>query len=304
MGIRRLLSVCLLFVLLCCFADAQQVFNKIKVRFNKSAKDPVLVDKDVDLVFNDVAKHLSVRGLHHPLEVDYGDIRRAVFDVSTHMRGGGLSQVVGGMTGGAIASKKVSDYWFYLEYAKPDGSVGYHMLEVDKDHADEVMDKVKQAIGEDKVNVARFEEKEAKIEKDTLKDLQSKHDLKVDKTQRPIPQVQPDKALVVFACPPLAARHAGKGNQYKIHANDQVIAVNKMGTYYFTYLEPGEYRLVSQTENASGFTMVLEAGKDYYFLQNTFMGAWKARTSLSRQTRELVMHEISGACWANWTRKN
>ena len=157
---------------------------------------------------------------------------------------------------------------------------------------------------EDKVNVARFEEKEAKIEKNKLKDLQSKHDLKVDKTQRPIPQVQPDKALVVFACPPLAARHAGKGNQYKIHANDQVIAVNKMGTYYFTYLEPGEYRLVSQTENASGFTMVLEAGKDYYFLQNTFMGAWKARTSLSRQTRELGMHEISGACWANWTRKN
>jgi hypothetical protein len=61
--------------------------------------------------------------------------------------------------------------------------------------------------------------------------------------------------------------------------------------------------LVSQTENASGFRMKLEAGKDYYFLQDTFMGAWKARTTLSRHSKELVMYELSGTHYSDWKRK-
>ena len=82
-----------------------------------------------------------------------------------------------------------------------------------------------------------------------------------------------DKALVVVVCPPLAARFQGKGGiQYKLHANDRVVAVNTMGTYSFAYLDPGDYLLVSQTETANGFHINLEAGKDYYFLQDTFMG--------------------------------
>jgi hypothetical protein len=82
-----------------------------------------------------------------------------------------------------------------------------------------------------------------------------------------------------------------------------VIAVNKWGTYSIVYLDPGDYLLVAQTENASGFKMKLEAGKDYYFLQDTFMGAWKPRTELSRHTKELVMYELNGAHHADWTRK-
>lgn len=66
---------------------------------------------------------------------------------------------------------------------------------------------------------------------------------------------------------------------------------------------PGDYPLVSQVENASGFRIKLEAGKDYYFLQDTFMGMWKARTALSRHTKELVMYELSGAHYSDWKRK-
>lgn len=304
MSVKKVLAVFLVLALVPCVMSAQQaVFSKVKVRFNKSAKDPVLVDKDVNLMFDDGGKRLYVKGEFKPLDISYGDIQKVVFDVSTHMRGGGLSQVVGGLAGAAIASAKVNDYWCYLDYKKPDGSISYHMLEIDKEHSAEVIDKMKAAAGEGKVVVAAFAEKEDKIEKNTLKDLQSKYNLKVDKTRHPVPELKPDKALVVVVCPPLAARYAGKGTQYKVHANDKVIAVNKMGTYYFTYLDPGEYLLVSQAENASGFKMNLEAGKDYYFLQNTFMGAWKARTTLSRQTKEMAMHELSGAYWADWTRK-
>lgn len=75
-----------------------------------------------------------------------------------------------------------------------------------------------------------------------------------------------------------------------------------MGTYSFAYLAPGKYRLATQSENADGFEMELEAGKEYYFMQNTFMGAWKAQTKLSRNTKELAMYEVDGAFWSGWKR--
>jgi len=49
--------------------------------------------------------------------------------------------------------------------------------------------------------------------------------------------------------------------------------------------------------------MNLEAGTDYYFLQDTFMGAWKARTALTRHSKELVMYELEGAYFSDWKQK-
>ncbi len=295
---------CVLALLVCTHLVAEQVvFNKVKVRFNRSAKDPRLIDKDVDLVFDDTAQKLIVRSTEKPLDISYGDVERVVFDVSSHMRGGAMSQMVGGLVGAAMAAKHVNDYWCYLEYKDKEGRTRKYMLEIDKESSAQVIEKMKGLMGE-KVTVAEFPEKEEKIEKNTLKDLQSKHDLKIEKANRPLPELKPDKALVVVVCPALAARYAGKGNQYKLHANDRVVAVNKMGTYNFFYLDPGEYLLVSQTENASGFKINLETGKDYYFLQNTFMGMWKAHTTLTRQTKELVLYEMSGTYYANWKRKS
>lgn len=300
---KKLLFACALILALSGPVLPQQpVSQKVKVRFSKNEKDRRLVDKDAHLTLDDRAGKLIVKNDERPLEVSYGDIQKVVFDVSTHMRGGGMSQMIGGIAGAAIASKHVNDYWCYIEYKKPDGSVQPYMLEVEKEAAPALIEKM-QAILSSKVAVAEFAEKEEKIEKDTLKDLQSKHDLEVDEKNHPMPEVKPDKALVVVVCPPLAARYQGKGNQFKLHANDQVVAVNKMGTYSFVYLDPGDYLLVSQIENASGFRIKLEAGKDYYFLQDTFMGMWKARTALSRHTKELVMYELNGAYYSEWKRK-
>jgi hypothetical protein len=88
-----------------------------------------------------------------------------------------------------------------------------------------------------------------------------------------------------------------------LHANDNVVAVNRAGTYSFAYLDPGKYKLVSQSENANGFEMQLEAGKEYYFLQNTFQGALKWDTGLSRNSPELVMYELNGAYYSRWKQK-
>lgn len=297
--------LCILLIGFCSLAWAHEetaYIAGVKIRFSKSATDRRLVDKDADLTLDDSARKLIVKNQEHALDVSYGDIRRVVFDVSTRMRGGALSQVVGGVAGAAIAAKHVSHYWCYVEYNTSNGSVQPYMIEFPKDQSPNAIEKFKAALG-DKVTVAEFSEQEETIDKKSLHDLQSKHDLKVDKKNHPLPDLKPDKALVVVVAPPLAARFEGQGIQYKLHANDQVVAVNKMGTYSFAYLDPGDYLLVSQTENASGFRMKLDAGKDYYFLQDTFMGSWKAHTTLSRHAKELVMYELEGAYFSDWKRK-
>jgi hypothetical protein len=273
------------------------VFKGVKIRFNRSATDRRLVDKTVELIFDDTGRQISVKSSERPVTIAYDDVRKVVFDVTTHMRGGALGEIIGGIPGAILEAKHVNDYWFYVEQT----SGLFAVLEIPKDSSAQVIDKAKALFG-DRVSEYPTQQGE-KIEKETLKDLQSKHSLNADKKQHPTPELKPDKALVVVVCPPLAARYSGKGNQYKLHANDKVVAVNKMGTYSFAYLDPGEYVLASQSENASALKMNLEAGKDYYFLQNTFMGAWKARTSLSLQSKEIVLHEMSGAKYADWKQK-
>jgi hypothetical protein len=288
--------------------DAQQptaaspsTFNKVKVRFSKP-DDRRMVDKDVDLSFNDSAKTLTTQGEHNPISVGYGDVQKVVFDVSRHMRGGAMSQVVGGLVGVAMAAQRVNDYWMYVEYRDKDGKNKAYLMELDKEDSYDVIQKA-QAVFGDRVSVTAFPENAMEIEKSTLKDLQSKHQMEPNKKDHPMPELKDGKALVVVACPSLAARYAGKGIQFKFHANDEVVAINKWGTYSFVYLDPGEYTLVSQTENASAIKMTLEAGKEYYFLQNTFMGTWKAKTGLSRNAKDLVMYEIEGAYYSDWKRK-
>jgi hypothetical protein len=291
----------------------QSVFTKVKVRFNRSDKDPRLIDKNADLVLDDVNRRLIVKSDERPLEVMYENVEKVVFDVTTHMRGGVLSQVLMGapaavpvasgasVAGVALAGKKVSDYWFYLSYRADEGTKSY-LMEVSRDSSDEIMQKAKAAFG-DRVTIVDFPEKATRIEKKLLKDLQSKHELEIDKANRPRPVVNAGKALVVVVCPALAGIYLDKGNQVKLHANDTVVAVNKLGTYSFAYLDPGPYRLVSQAGNATAIDISLEAGKDYYFLQDTFMGTLKSATVLSRHSKELVLYELSGADYANWKRK-
>ena len=285
-----------------CSALAENaVFEHVKIHRHRSEEKRVLVDKVGVLTFDDSAKKLLFKDdAGDNIEIGYDDVAKVQFEVTTHMRGGALSQIVGGIPGAIIAGQHVHDYWMYVAPSKQ-GSEPL-LVEVSKDSSEKVIHKAKAVFG-DRMTVAEFSEKGEDVNKDTLKDLQSKHDLKVDKEHHPLPDLKPDKALVVVACPPLAARYAGQGNQFKLHANDRVIAVNRMGTYSFAYLDPGKYKLVSQSENANGFDMDLEAGKDYYFLQNTFQGAWKAQTALSHNTKELVMYEVDGSYFSDWKRK-
>ena len=286
------------------------IFTDVKVRFNRSEKDPRLVDKDAVLILDETAGKLVVNSHEKPLSIAYENVLRVQFEITTHMRGGALGQIaaIAGSTVGVpqvgtpISGKKVTDYWCYIEYR--DGArTQNQMLEIGKDISERVIETMKQAFG-DRVTQIGFAEHAENVDKKTIADLQSKHDLKVDKKNHPLPKVEVGKALIVVVCPPLAARDAGKSTQFKVHANDRAVIVNRSGTYSFAYLDPGEYLLVSQSANANGFRIKLEAGQEYYFLQNTLFGNFKPRTTLSRNSKELVMYELTGAYYADWRRTN
>jgi hypothetical protein len=274
----------------------------------------VLVDKVGVLTFDDAGRKLTFAShAGDKFEVGYDDVAKAVFEVTTHMRGGWLPVVVaaagvpGAIASAVIAGIHVHDYWFYLEYKNGDHNEQV-LLEVPKESSEKVIGKATSLFGS-RVTMPEFQEKGETIEKGEeldekhLPDLRSKHTMRVDKENHPLPEVKPDKATVVVVCPSLAARNVGLGNQYKLHANDRVIAVNKWGTYSFAYVDPGKYHLVSQSENANGFEIEMEAGKAYYFLQNTFEGTFKGATMLSRNSPELVMYELNGSYFSDWKRK-
>jgi len=91
------------------------------------------------------------------------------------------------------------------------------------------------------------------------------------------------------------------GKPVKLHANDRVVAVNEMGTYSFAYLDPGRYRLISRSvDNDNGFETELEAGKTYYFLQNSLHDD---RTVLSRNAGEVVTYLAIDTYRSDWKQK-
>jgi hypothetical protein len=294
-------------LLLSNLSSAANFTCQAKIHRPKSAHKRPLVDKLGTLIFNNDDRRLSFKsGAGDEFEVPYDSVMKAVFDVTTHMRGGALSQVVsavgmpGAIAGAAIAGRHVQDYWFYVAYGE--GKQGREvLLEVPKESSQQVIEQAKNCFGPKALVTEVLQGEE--IDPAKLLDSKSKHKLRVNKQGHPLPESQPDKATVVVVCPPLAARYAGRGNQFKLHANARVVAVNKPGTYSFGYLEPGTYRLASQAENANGLEMALEAGKTYYFLQNIGQGVFKYTTMLSRNSPELVNYLMSGSYYSDWKRK-
>jgi hypothetical protein len=285
----------------------QTVTFAARLHRHQSAQNRVLVGRLGELTFADHVLAFQGDG-HEKLEIPYTSVSKVVFDTTTHMRGVTPGSVaaefvpaVGFIAGPVARAHHVQNYWFYLEYKDGDHDQDT-LLEVGRDSFQKVIEKASSVFAA-KVVVANYPEKGAEIELSKLPDLNSKDAMRVDKVNHPTPELKPGQALLVVVCPPLRTREAGRGNQFKLHANDRVIAVNKPGTYSFAYLDPGKYRLVSQSENAYGFEMDLEGGKAYYFLQNTFQGVFKASTSLSRNSPELVNYLADGSYYSDWKPK-
>ncbi len=288
-------------VLASLWATADTVkFSWVKIRRAKNDHSRLLVEKDGDLRFDDTARKLTFQSeAGDDVAIGYDDITKVVFERTSRIRGGPVTYL--SLPGVIAAAQHVTDCWFYLEYKSADHSESV-LFAIPKGASEKVVDKARDLFGW-RVTMPEFEEKGAEIDPNTLPDFKSKQTFSDDKNYHPLPAVKADKATVVVVCPALETRYTGRGNQFKLHANDRVIAVNRAGTYSIAYVDPGKYKLVSQSENANGFEMQLEAGKQYYFLQNTFQGVLRWDTGLSRNSAELVMYELNGAYYSEWRRK-
>jgi hypothetical protein len=271
-------------------------FEEVKIRRHKSAEQRELVDKTGVLAFEDDSQKLTFHSAAgDQFAIPYSDITKVVFDRDTR----------GSAT---MASIHLHDRWLYLEYRQGDHSEKV-LLTVPKATYDKAIAKSQSLFG-DRVTITNYPEKgksDGDIDKSRIPDWKAKYSVKLDRTAHPLPEVKSNKATIVVVCPPLAARDTGFWGEFKLHANGKVIAVNEMGTYSIAYVDPGKYSLISQSDDANGFEMDLEAGKTYYFIQETVIGAsfvtTRIHTMLSRNSPEVVMYLADGAYLSDWKRK-
>lgn len=304
----RITNWLLLFFLACTFSFATDTTSfHVKIQHRESSKSRILIGKSGVLTFDDATRRLAFAGgKHDSFEINYDDVTKALFEVTTHMRDD-LNNAIGllGLTAVAAAPllqlEHVHDCWFYLEYKNGEHSETA-LLEIPKDSSETLIAKAKSLFGS-RVVIPAFQERGEPVDPQSLPAIHSKQSIRVDWKSQPLPELKPDKATVVVVCPRIRNYDPAYGNQFKLHANERVIAVNQEGTYSIAYVEPGKYHLVSQSVNANGFHMELEAGKAYYFLQSTFEGAVKNHTMLSRNSEELVMYELNGSFFSDWKPK-
>jgi hypothetical protein len=190
----------------------------------------------------------------------------------------------------------------YLEYKKPDGTTAPFVFNVGKDTVPFALKRIHAAFGE-RVQFGAFAEVPQKLKKDEFKSAKAKYEVRATTEKPPIPELRPDKALVVIACPArdLGAVPTDKWSPVagRIVVNDEVVAVNGPGTFTYLFLDPGEYLLVSIVQNAVGLGMKLEAGKDYYLIQQMYI-AGNVHSLLTRHSKELVVYEMNDLLWPEW----
>jgi hypothetical protein len=306
---RLLVSIWLLLFTAAGVSAQKTTFENVKIRRHHSAEKRLLVDKLGTLTFDDSTRKLTFKGYDgDDIQVGYDDVEKVVSEVTTHMRAGGSRALIffeipaGAIAASVIGGARVNSHWLYLLYRRGGAEVPV-LIEMPQATTEQIVSKASAVFGS-RMNVTNFPEKAAEIKPEDLKGLKSKQVVKVDEKNHPLPETKQDKATVVIVCPTLPAHRAGSGVDFRLFADDQVVAINRLGTYSFAYLQPGKYKLVSQGNNVNGFEMDLEAGREYFFLQNTFASAFSpTETVLSRNSPELVNYLVEGSYFSDWKAK-
>lgn len=299
---------------------AQSVFTGVKVRF-AGDKDHLLVNKGADLVLDDSAHRLIVKSSDCPLNIGYEAVEKVIVELNTYPHKPGLgasllgAMVGGWLFGGAIATSidkpLDNDHFIYLEYKKADGTRASLLMSVDRAAVPMVLKVIRGAFG-DRVAVPAFQEKAERSDMDQATPLE-RTALRVKATARehPLPELRSDKALVVVACPAtFYTQTKPERSEFGslILAGNVLVGHNASGTYTFFYLDPGEYFLAASGPSAKrvlhlqGMHIKLEAGKDYYLTESVYEEGGYIKAFLARHSKELVMYEVAGSLWSDWTR--
>jgi hypothetical protein len=287
-------------------------FSHVKIHRHRSPKGHSLTDREGVLTFDDVNRQITFHNAMHDrfdedikFEAAYDSVIKVVFDSTTHIRGEGkwtalnFISTTGIIVASAIGAKNVQDNWLYLEYKRGDHTERVLLMLPNGASSNVEQEAVSRFSA--RVVTSDFPEHSQDIPEGQLQsaEFKSKFAVKLDKKDHPFPTNKPDKATVVVVCPKVGL-DPGQ-DQLKLHANDRVVAINELGSYSFAYLDPGKYRLISQSDdNDSGFETELEAGKTYYFLQNRLP---HGRTVLSRNSGEVVTYLAADTYLSEWKAK-
>jgi hypothetical protein len=303
----------LLFFMANWLAAENATFNHVRIHRHRSPQGRMLAEREGTLTFDDVNRKLTFQNImwdrlddNIHIEAPYDSVTKVIFDSTMHMRGEGrwgllnFAGFAGILTAAAIAEKNIQDSWLYLEYKDGD-RIEPVLLKLPGESLANLEQKAANIFGGRTV-LTTFPEHGDDIPPKQLRtvEFKSKYTLKLNKKDHPIPTDKLDKATVIVVCP-MVGLDVFHGSPVKLHANGRVVAVNEMGTYSFAYLDPGKYRLVSQSvDNDNGFETDLDAGKTYYFLQNSLHND---RTVLSRNSGEVVTYLAADTYLSEWKPK-
>jgi hypothetical protein len=288
-------------------------FNHVRIHRHRSPQGRMLAEREGVLTFDNVSRKVTFQNTVEDrfdeqikVEAPYDSVTKIVFDSTVHMRGEGswgllnFAGFAGVLGAAAIGGKSIKDSWLYLAYKLGD-QLESVLLKVPSDSPAKVEQTSANLFG-DRAVVSAFPEHSEDIAPKQLRsrEFKAKYAIKLNKKDHPLPSERPDKATIIVVCPTVAL-DLFHGGPIKLHANDHVVAVNEIGTYSFAYLDPGKYRLISQSDgNDNGFETEFEAGKTYYFLQST---VHSDQTLLSRNSGDVVTYLAADAYFSDWKPK-
>lgn len=288
-------------------ANAQTRFKDVEVRFVPPGKQ-IHENQDAELVIDDKARRISVRSKMKSLDAGFDDIERAIVEVNTHGKKAGFgASLAGWMVGGLLFGDLIAtsidkpfdqDHFLLFEMK---GSTPF-LVSIDNKSVPAALKALQAALGT-KVYVPQFTEKVEKIPDEKFNPPKVKVTAVPTAKTRPVPNILPDKATIVMTAPVaifFAGKPEKKGPGILVYANNQLVTVIWAGNYTFFHLDPGEYLLAGDTPAPTGLRIKVEAGKDYYFTLTPWHKGIRMRSFITRNSKELITYEMSGALWIDW----
>lgn len=269
-------------------AAAPITFKNVTMRRALSPEDRRLIQRKVDLIFDDANAMLTVEThqigaalrangevVPAPFRVKFDEIAKVVLD-ATQTRNG-------------------ASVWHAYFERKPGATPDRFLFSTQDPQASELLATIRQTFGA-RVEQPHFEPigKASGVVPSSAGGCPYR-----SRDDASLPEIRPDKALVVIVSAQMEGNVSvmGFGRLAGVLVNGHRIGANHEGSYSFTYLDPGVYRISSTLGKTIYETrLTMDSGQGYYFIQNRLRGG-----ELSRHSREYVMFEAGGAYYSEQT---
>ncbi|MGD0092378.1 MAG: hypothetical protein ABSE73_20875 [Planctomycetota bacterium] len=296
-------------------------FDRVRLRYKKSVDK--IQTEGADLIFDTKTHRMRLKCDKLPLDLDAEHIRKITYEYGLRRRRSSEGElagvaVFGGRNGGGLlgALLTVAEEnsvgwnfdWCKIDYLDSAGAPQACVLMLRAKESDAIVKELKALAGE-KLTCIEHDVAWAKIDRDTIREMALDIDIQTEKDNetKAVPETKADMALVIVVWP---GEYAYQTREFRLFCDGELVAaMRRQGRsgYCAAYLKPGEH-VISVLEKHGGLitigkdsyasTQKLEAGQCYSFL---FFGEGFAMRPC---TREIALHEISGARYATFTRKD